>query len=150
MYYENDDIENIQNMYGEFAYGSSAFGTGAVSLAPTCPSPSTLKYSGDTVTLKATPKDGVGPYNVTFRKDGATIDSSRLGGLSNPILGASEDVQITRVYTLNDADIAGALTGTIEFSVYMTDSCPTVPQTCEDFCVISIGCLAPVCNFVVT
>lgn len=147
MYQENDDIENIQNMYGESSYGSSAYGSSAF-LAPTCPSG--LKYSGDTITLKATPKDGIGPYNVTFRKDGSTIDPSRLASLSNPILGATENVEITRVYTLNDADIAGALTGTIDFSVFISDSCPTVPQTCSESCTISIGCLAPVCNFVVT
>lgn len=147
MYYENDDIDSIQKMYGESSYGSSAFGVSAT-LAPTCPTG--LKYSGDTVTLKSTPKDGIGPYNITFRKDGVTIDPSRLGSLSNPILSSPEDVQVTRVYTLNDADIAGALTGTITFSVYMTDSCPTTPKTCEESCVISIGCLAPVCNFVVT
>lgn len=150
MRYENDNIENIQNMYGESAYGSSAFGSGALEAPPVCPTG--LKYSGDTITLKATPKDGVGPYDVTFQKDGVTIDPSRLGGLSNPILGAPEDVEITRIYTLNDADIVGALGGTIEFSVYVEDSCPSPigPKTCSGTCIINIGCLAPVCNFFVT
>lgn len=118
----------------------------------TCPI--TPKYSGDTVTLQATPKDGIGPYNVTFKKGIYTIDSSRLtdelgNPTTNPTSGALENIQITRVYTLDDADIATSA-GTIDFSVIISDSCPTVPQTCEDHCIISIGCVAPVCNFTVT
>lgn len=112
-----------------------------------CPS---IKYSGDTVTLQATPANAIGPYIVTFKKDGITIITSRLGGLSNPITSAPEDVQITRVYTLNDLDISSALTGEIEFSVEISDSCPIIPQTCTSTCTITVGCYAPVCNFTVT
>lgn len=140
------DIKNLE--YGSSPYGSSAFGGSSISLVPTCPLG--LKYSGDTITLKATPKNGIGPYYVVFRKNGVTIDPSRLGGLSNPITSATEDIEITRVYTLNDADISGASTGTINFSVYIEDSCPTGPQTCTETCVVSVGCIAPVCNFTVT
>lgn len=112
-----------------------------------CP---TIKYSGETVTLQSTPTGGIGPYIVTFKKNGVTIDISRLGGLSNPITGAPEGVQITRVYTLNDLDISSASTGNITFSVEISDSCPTGPMTCSSECVIPVGCLAPVCNFTVT
>ncbi len=88
----------------------------------TCPG---TKYSGDTITLKATPRDGIGPYYVAFKKDGIIIDSSRLGAQPNPILNATEDVEITRTYTLNDEDVRNALTGTIGFSVFIRGSCPT-------------------------
>lgn len=115
---------------------------------PTCPT--TPKYSGETVTLSATPKDGIGPYYVVFRKNGITIGPSRLGDLSNPILSAPENILITRVYTLDDLDISSAPTGTIDFSVYITDSCPTGAKTCTDVCTITIGCIAPICNFIVT
>lgn len=152
----NIDYENIEKMtYGSSPIGSSAFGSAGSEAPLTCPV--SLKYSGDPVTLKSTPKDGIGPYQVVFKKNGITIDPSRLSltiggptGESNPIIDAPEDIQITRVYTLDDADIASALTGTIDFSVYISDSCPTVPQTCDAACTINIGCLAPVCNFVVT
>ena len=109
-----------------------------------------IKYSGDTITLKATPANGIGPYYVEFKKNTAIISSSRLGGLSNPITDAPEDVQITRVYTLNDLDISSASTGTINFSVYISDSCPTGAKYCESVCTVTIGCIAPVCNFTVT
>lgn len=143
-----NDIDNVRYTgYGSESFGSAEYGGQAVSLA-NCPvSP---KYSGDTITLKATPKDGIGPYYVVFRKDGSNIDPSRLGGISNPILNAPENVEITRVYTLDDADIASASLGTIDFSVYIEDSCPTGPMTCSETCTINIGCVAPVCNFVVT
>lgn len=112
--------------------------------------PVTPKYSGNTVTLQATPANGIRPYIVTFKKDGVTIDPSRLGALSNPITGAPEDVQITRVYTLNDLDVSSALTGSITFSVEISDSCPITPMTCSSECVVTLGCIAPVCNFTVT
>ena len=145
----NNNIgKNIHNIgYGSAAFGSYEYGSYETSLA-SCPS--TPKYSGDTVTLQATPNDGTGPYYVVFKKGGTNIDPSRLEGLDNPILDATEGVLITRIYTLNDLDISSALTGTIIFSVYIEDSCPTGPLSCTDACTISIGCLAPVCNFTVT
>lgn len=123
------------------------YAPGAPQAPVSCPS---IKYSGDTVTLQATPTNGIGPYIVTFKKDGITISTSRLAGLSNPITSAPEDVQITRVYTLDDLDISSALTGNIEFSVEISDLCPTGHNTCESTCTIAVGCYAPVCNFTVT
>lgn len=138
---------NIETTFGSYPYGSSAYGGGLAGI-PICPiSP---KYSGDTITLQATPRDGIGPYYVIFRKDDVDIDPSRLGGEDNPIIDAPEDVEITRIYTLTDEDIAGATGGTIDFSVFIRDSCPTIPQTCEDVCTINIGCVAPICNFIVS
>lgn len=111
--------------------------------------PSAPKYSGEDVTLKATPRNGIGPYYVVFRKDGADIDSLRLGG-DNPIIDAPENVDIIRVYTLDDTDIRTASTGAINFSVHIEDKCPTGPQSCTEICTITLGCVAPVCNFTVT
>lgn len=114
---------------------------------PACTS--TLKYSGDTVTLQATPKDGIGPYHVEFLKNGVLINSLRLDG-PNPIDPATENAQITRIYTLDDADIVGTSIGKITFSVFISDSCPTGAKTCTATCDVYIGCIAPVCNFTVT
>jgi len=147
MYHKNNDATIYEMSYGSAPYGSSAFGGLSIQLV-SCPTET--KYSGDTITLKATPKGGTAPYYVEFRKNGTTIDPSRLGSLSNPIINAPEDIEITRTYILNDADIVAAITGTITFSVYMVDSCPTVVQSCTQECTINIGCLTPVCNFTVT
>ena len=151
-------MQNIQQVgYGSGSIGSYEFGghlsqeeqqTPETPQTPvSCPA---IKYSGDTVTLKATPSDGIGPYVVTFKKENVTIDPSRLGGLSNPITNVTENIQITRVYTLNDLDISSAITGNLTFSVEVSDSCPVTPMTCSSICVITVGCIAPVCNFTVT
>lgn len=120
---------------------------GAPQAPGSCPS---TKYSGDNVTLQSTPDGGIGPYYVVFLKDDVTIDPSRLAGLDNPIIDAPEGVQITRVYSLNDLDISSAISGTLKFSVYIEDKCPIGSQSCQSDCIISVGCVAPVCNFTVT
>jgi len=141
-------MTNIKRVgYGSGPLGSYGFGGESESSA-VCPT--TPKYSGDIVTLEATPRDGIGPYYVVFKMNGATINPLKLTGGTNPITGATENTLITRTYTLDDVDISSALTGTIEFSVYMEDSCPIAPMTCTESCTIDIGCYAPVCNFTVT
>lgn len=112
--------------------------------------PASPKYSGDTITLEATPTGGIGPYNIEFLKNTITINPSRLGGSSNPILSSPEGTTITRIYTLNDLDISSASGGTIDFSVNVSDSCPTGSVSCNSTCTIAIGCIAPTCNFTVT
>lgn len=102
---------------------------------------SDLKYEGDTIHLSATPKDGIGPYYVEFRKNNVPISS-----LSNVI----ENTLVTYDYLLTDLDISSAPTGTIDFSVFISDSCPTTHQTCTQTCTTNIGCIAPICNFTVT
>ena len=143
-----DNMENIKRVgYGSESFGSSGFGGQSIFLA-TCPT--VTKYSGDTITLQASPKDGIGPYYVEFRKNGSAIPGNDPSGNPYTIPSAIENVIIIRTYALSDVDIAGALTGTINFSVYIEDSCPTTHQTCTDTCTITIGCIAPVCNFTVT
>ncbi len=112
-----------------------------------CP---TIKYSGDQVILRTTPRDGVGPYYVSFKKDNVIIPSSRLGGQPNPITDALEGVEIVRIYILDDLDISSSLTGTIDFLAFVSDSCPLGAKSSKATCTVNIGCLAPVCNFVVT
>lgn len=145
IYHNTENIKRIG--YGSGSFGASGFGGQSISLA-TCPT--VPKYSGDTLTLEATPKDGTGPYYVEFRMNGTAIPGNDPLGYPYTILSAIENVTIIRTYILSDADIAGALTGTINFSVYIEDSCPTGPMTCTEYCIINIGCIAPVCNFTVT
>ena len=143
-----DNMEKIKCMgYGSASFGSYGFGRESISLA-TCPT--VTKYSGDTLILQATPKDGIGPYYVEFMIDGIVIPGNDPLGRPYTIPSAIENETIIRTYTLRDPDIAGALTGTINFSVYIQDSCPTGYMTCTESCIINIGCMAPVCNFTVT
>lgn len=147
----NDVCDNMENIkcvgYGSEPFGSYGFGGQPISLA-TCPT--VTKYSGDTLTLEATPKDGTGPYYVEFMKNGEAILGNDPLDRPYTIPSAIENETITRIYILDDEDIRTALLGTINFSVYTEDSCPTGPQTCTESCIITIGCMAPVCNFTVT
>jgi hypothetical protein len=133
--------------YGTMPYGSASYGATSewIPVCPTFP-----KYSGDTITIQATPKDGVAPYHVEFRKGVGTIPGNDPLGRPYTVDGATEDVTLTRTYVLTDADIASAVGGQIQFSVYIYDSCPTGALSCTEMCLINIGCLAPVCNFAVT
>ena len=124
--------------------------------APQAPSgcPGSPKYSGDPVQLRTTPNGGIGPYLVEFYKDEVPILFSRL---TNPLVitdnptskSIIENTEVGGTYILNDIDIANAVGGLINFSVYIEDSCPTGPMNCGSTCTISVGCVAPVCNFTV-
>ena len=146
-----DYTETVTIVSGQTTYVDVVF------QAAVCPT--TSKHSGDTITLKLTPTGGVGPYTVEFRKDDILIDPSLLldelgvPSVSNPLTDVLEDTLITRIYTLTDADIASATTGTIKFSINATDSCPSGiggPSSCEHICDITIECISPVCNFAVS
>lgn len=126
----------------------------------------TTKYSGDTVTMNATPIQGVAPYTIQFRKSpvqsmindwtGATevISDSRIPG-GNNISGVSEGTTITRIYTLDNADLEGATTKSgdtgpsIIFATEIIDSC-SPHQSCIKYCKVFVGCTTPVCDFTVT
>ena len=141
-------MENIKRVgYGSGPFGSNEFGGQSIFLA-TCPT--VTKYSGDTLVLQATPRYGTDPYYVEFMIGGMVIPGNDPLGRPYTIPSAIENEIIIRTYILSDADIAGALTGTINFSVYIEDSCPTGYLTCTESCIINIGCVAPVCNFTVT
>ena len=147
----HDDTEYIKHIgYGSGTFGGPAFGGQA--LSPSCPI--APKYSGDSVTLQATPNGGTGPYSIVFKKGTDPILFSRLtspiGITSNPTTKTIvEDTIVGGAYILDDEDVRTS-DGTISFSVHIEDSCPTGAQTCTEECIINIGCLAPLCNFTVT
>ena len=129
----------------------------AVPGAPQAPGgcPSGPKYSGGSVILRATPRDGIGPYLVEFYKDEVPIPFGRLTSplviTDNPTTKSIvENTLVGGTYILDDIDVANAVGGRINFSVYIEDSCPTGSMNCGSTCTINIGCVAPVCNFVVT
>lgn len=149
---------------GGFTLGSTALG-GSIAGIGVCPA--SIKYSGDDVTLKATPIQGVAPYIIEFRisppqnmigdETGATdiIPSVRLGGFSNPTYNITEGTELTRIYILGNIDLEGATTKSgdtgpsIIFAAEMIDSC-SPPQSCIKYCKVFVGCTPPVCDFIVT
>jgi hypothetical protein len=163
--YQLDNFENstyIENLQEPIIESLIACGSASVQYAPGAPqSPGgcpITKYSGNDVTLKSTPRDGIGPYTVTFRRGvlTAAIPAGRLTGTgpdgstgTNPVYNVTENDDVIRTFTLNDLDISTS-GGTLTFSVEVNDSCPTTPQSGTSTCIISVGCVAPVCNFVVT
>lgn len=146
--------------------------------APGAPEPptgctSTVKYEGNTIALQATPRNGTGPYYVRFWRKSASGPYTELGTVRTVV----EDTATTYNIVLTDSDIVGAVgdstagaptigaggyitdpedssapftAGKIRVAVTMYDSCPTTPKTCISYCDVSLGCLAPVCNFTVT
>lgn len=126
----------------------------------------TTKLVGDTVTLSATPIQGVAPYTIQFRRSpvqsigndasAATdvIPDIRIPG-GNNVSGVSEGTVTTRVYTLDSSDLEGATSKmlgegpSIIFVAETIDSC-TPSQSCIKYCKIFVGCTVPVCDFTVT
>ena len=153
----------IDNVWQSVTYGNGLFVAVSRSITgnrvmtgsmyPSCIS--TPKYSGDPVILRATPRDGIGPYLVEFYKDEVPVPIGRLTSplviTTNPTTKSIvENTLVGGTYILDDIDVANAVGGRINFSVYIEDSCPTGPMNCGSTCTINIGCVAPVCNFVVT
>ena len=146
-----DDIEDVKYTgYGSGPFGGPAFGGQSSQYdCPTSP-----RYSGDSITLRSTPRDGIGPYSVVFKIGEDPIPfyrlTSPLGITSNPTTKTIvEDTTVGGTYILTDEDVRTS-NGTITFSAHIEDSCPTTSQTCTETCIVNIGCLAPVCNFTVT
>ncbi len=146
--------------FGGYAYGSSALGSKpsiTELLIPPCPLEP--KKSGDTINFRTNPTGGFSPYTVEFRKDNILIDPSLLidefgqPSISNPLTNIAENTLLNRIYTLTDVDVAAAVGGLIQFSVRTIDSCPSGvggPSSCEKVCDITIVCVSPICNFVIT
>jgi hypothetical protein len=152
------------NATGSFTITSGFITILNISLTP-LPCPITPKYSGNIITMNATPVQGVAPYTIQFRKSPANsmgndetaatevISDIRIPG-GNNISGVAEGTTIIRVYTLDSADIEGATTKSgdtgpsILFASEITDSC-TPSQSCIKYCKIFVGCTVPVCDFIV-
>lgn len=117
------------------------------SMTPTCTR--TTYSSGDTITMKANPDGGIGPYTVTFYYDKGAGDV-QVGSTQS---GVTEATTATQTLSITDGIAAGASysgVGTIQLKVAISDSCPTGARTCAETCTIGAICVAPTCNFVVT
>lgn len=146
--------------------------------APGAPEPpdactGTPKLSGENITLQASPNNGTGPYYVRFWRKSSPGPYTELGTVATTIEGNTASY----IITLTDADLVGAtgdpsagtpltnisgaitdpedstaplLISKIRVATTIYDSCPTTPKTCLSYCDVSLACVAPVCNFIVT
>jgi len=132
------------------------------------------KYSGDSINLQASPNDAIGPYYVRFWRKPNAVGTMAWGEIGT-VRNVSEGSSTSTSFTLYDADLVaavghgGALTpdsdtagnitesgaanalaiGKIRVATTVYDSCPVTPQVCLSYCDISLGCVAPTCNFTV-
>lgn len=172
-YIYNNSVPIIESLIScgsvdvEAAYGAPELPHGCDSVA--------TKYSGESISLAATPNDGIFPYTVRFwRKAGGTGGAYiQIDGDHSPI---TEGDTVTESYTLSDFDLShatGDLTagdptsdsvgiiiepfgggtplapGKIRVAVTVADSCPIGPKICISYCDVTLGCIAPTCNFTV-
>jgi hypothetical protein len=133
------------------------------------------KYSGDTINLAAEPDGGIGPYTVRFwKKAGGTGGTYSLVGTTHS--SVTEATTVTESIVLNDFDVSSATGDTtagapvsddvgiitdpfgggaalavskIRVATTVADSCPIGPEICLSYCDVTLGCVAPTCNFVV-
>jgi hypothetical protein len=138
----------------------------------------TTKASGEVITLSASPNGAIGPYHVRFwRKpaEGAinALTYSEIGSARTVNEGGSTSTSFTLYDTdlvaasghttagIPVTDTSGALTdpggstknlpaGYIRLATTVYDSCPTGSKACVSSCDVTLGCIAPTCNFTVT
>ena len=144
---------------------------GAPELPGGCPE--SPKYSGNTINLQASPNGGTFPYIVKFWRKSAPGPYTQVGITKFPL---SEGAAVTESIALTDPDIVGAIgdplasfpttditgaitdlevgtdpldVGKIRVATTVYDSCPTGANTCISTCDVTLGCVAPTCNFTV-
>lgn len=97
---------------------------------------STQKQATQVVALSSSPTNGQPPYTVKFYKGNPTTGT--LLYTSPPV---SAGGSATYNYTLTGADV-----GTPQFSVVVTDSCPTGSMTCTDSCTVTV--ITSICSYI--
>mgnify|MGYP003393798175 CR=1 FL=1 len=138
------------------------------------------KGSGSTVTLKANPLSGVGPYDVRFWRSNTGASPITTDITNASYMGSTEGVTVTATYVITDIDVAAAVgntlaqvpsavntttgvitlggattaltAGSIRFYSSIVDSCKGAlgPGVCAQYADVTLTCVAPTCNFVVT
>lgn len=172
-YIENNSVPTIESLLVECgsvdveaAYGApqAPGGTGCTS----------TKYSGNSINLAASPNGAVGPYHVRFWRK-PNVSGVMTWGEIGAVRNVSEGSSTSTSFTLYDTDLvaasgqSGALTpdvdtagnisesgvtvalavGKIRVATTVYDSCPITPMTCLSYCDVTLGCVAPTCNFTV-
>lgn len=155
------------------------YGINIISLQ-TCTKTTVSSAPGDLVKLKACPNNGTASYTVRFLAQfggapallsGAGLSGSAQQGVAidgGCTTGPGPDGTVT--YQVSDIEIVASAGGppaepdvdgsgisvpagapaTIRFLTHTYDSCPTGALHCVEYCDLTIECIAPVCNFIVT
>lgn len=174
-----ENYEYIENNSAPIIESLIPCGSATVQEAYGAPEPpggcNTTKYSGETINLEATPNDGIGPYTVRFwKKAGGTGGTYSI--VETTHYPVTEGDTVTGSIVLTDFDISSATgdttagaptsdsvgniiepfgggtplaTGMMRVAVTVADSCPIGPQICLSHCDVTLGCVAPTCNFTV-
>jgi hypothetical protein len=148
--------------------------TEVVATLVSAPCPTSPRYSGNSINLQASPNGAIGPYYVRFWRKPTSAGSMTWQELGTT-RSVSEGSSTSTSFTLYDLDVAsaighsGALTpdsniagtisesgaaaalavGKIRVATTIYDSCPITPQVCLSYCDVTLGCVAPTCNFTV-
>ncbi len=168
----SQDVYNIENL-------TVACQDVTVESAPGAPEhPSScgpVKYSGNSINLEAAPNDGIAPYHVRFWRKPTSSGIMSWQEVGTVRTVSVDGGTTSDSFTLYDLDISsaighsGALTptsdtagnisesgatasldaGKIRVAMTLYDSCPTEPQICLSYCDVTLGCVAPTCNFTV-
>ncbi len=138
------------------------------------------KGSGDTVTLTANPLGGVAPYDVRFWRSNTGAAPTQTGITNPNYLASTENTPVSATYLITDIDVAAAVgsttaalpsavsvtdgvitlagavatlsAGSIRFYTSIVDSCAGSGGrgTCAQYADVTLACVAPTCNFVVS
>lgn len=166
-------IEQIQKQTGCSSCGPRTLSSGFSNIQSMLTCFGGTKSSGDSVTLTAAPSGAVGPYYVRFFRKSAPGSYSELGSVRTVSEGGNTSTTIALV----DTDLTGAVgdstagtpttgatgaitdpqnssatfgAGVLRVATTTYDSCPTGAMSCVEYCDVSLACVAPTCNFVVT
>ena len=149
--------------------------TEVVATLALAPCPTSPRYSGDSINLQASPSGAIGPYYVRFWRMPDVTYSMTYGEIGT-VRTVSEGSSTSTSFTLFDADLVAAsgnttagipttgptgaiidpyggtaqlTAGKIRVATTVYDSCPTGAQSCISYCDVTLGCVAPTCNFTV-
>lgn len=176
--YDKYYTENLENSIYDLGVTCGTVDIQASPGAPQAPiGCGATKNSGESINLAAAPNGAIGPYHVRFFRMPASGGSMSFGEIGS-VRNVSEGSSTSTSFTLYDTDLVAAsgktnagtpefstvtlgniidplditaplATGKIRVATTIYDSCPTGGQSCISYCDVTLGCVAPTCNFTV-
>lgn len=153
----------IRQMSSQQIYGN------LMVLTSSCPGGT--KQKGGTISLNAAPMGGIAPYTVMYYKKIGTAAPTQIGTTATGVSEATNSTTpstTTQTYTILNDDVKNSTgdvtsnpaaspyvstalaSGYLRIITQITDSCPTGSQSSIEFCDISLSCVSPTCNLIIT